>query len=113
MLKDIVDSLGPSYFMQQRKIEEFYSIIQVISSFCNHKCHCLRQAASFAIGVAAKKCPKEVFQTIESLSLEALLTAAKFQFPASQDSSDGSYALNRFLEAKDNAIAAIGKSLRY
>ena len=106
ILDDMIEHLGPSYFDQS----DFENIVNAICGFCSHDSASLRQAAAYGIGVVAQN-SAEAFQTCSDLCLTSLKQAVEFGItPKIQGRKD---KLTMYQHARDNAIASIGKVIKY
>ncbi len=106
ILDDMVEHLGASYFSQ----EDYMVIIQTVASFANNKSASLRQAACYGIGVIAQHGGAS-FQLHSELCLKALQEAVQYQMSGKVNSKKAKST--QFYHARDNAIASIGKVLKY
>ena len=70
----------------------------------------MRQASSYGIGVLAKN-GGQAFASIVNDCLQGLKTAIDYEMPASI--KDKKAKVKQFMHAKDNAVSALGKVIRY
>jgi hypothetical protein len=106
ILDDMIEHLGPSYFSP----EDFQSIVQAICGFSNHTSAALRQASAYGIGVIAQNAG-DSFQSCAELCLTSLKSGIEFVItPKIQDKKE---KLQMYHHARDNAIASIGKVIKY
>jgi len=102
----MVEHLGPSYF----SAEDFQSIVQAICGFSNHQSASLRQASAYGIGVVAQNAG-DAFQLCSDLCLTSLKNGVEFALsPKIQGKKE---KLTMYHHARDNAIASIGKVIKY
>ena len=106
ILDDMVEHLGPTYFTP----EDFQSIVQAICGFCNHNSASLRQASSYGIGVIAQNAG-EAFSLYSDLCLQSLKSGV--EFPVTPKIQGKKEKLNMYHHARDNAIASIGKVIKF
>jgi len=106
VLDDMVEHLGPTYFAP----DQYMMIVQTVCKFANYKSASLRQASAYGIGVIAQH-GGEAFAAHSEMCLAALDQAIQFQM--SQAVSDKNEKKTQFNHARDNAIASLGKILRY
>ena len=102
----MVEHLGPSYFSP----EDFQSIVQAICGFSNHNSAALRQASAYGIGVIAQNAG-EAFANCSDLCLTSLKQG--IEFPVTPKIQGKKEKLQMYHHAKDNAIASIGKIIKY
>lgn len=106
ILDDMIEHLGPSYFSP----EDFQSIVQAICGFASHTSAALRQASAYGIGCIAQH-SGEAFAACSELCLTSLKSGIDFAItPKIQDKKD---KLTMYNHARDNAIASIGKVIKY
>jgi len=106
ILDDMVEHLGPSYF----SAEDFQSIVTAICGFCSHTSASLRQASAYGIGVIAQNAG-DAFQTCSDLCLQSLRSSVEFQVtPKIQGKKE---KMTMYHHARDNAIASIGKVIKF
>ena len=102
----MVEHLGPSYFSEA----DFQSIVHAICSFCNHQSASLRQASAYGIGVIAMNAGA-AFQSCSDLCLTSLKSGIEFAItPKIQGKKE---KMQMYHHARDNAIASIGKVIKY
>ena len=102
----MVEHLGPSYFSP----EDFQSIVQAICGFSGNNSAALRQASAYGIGVIAQNAG-DSFASCSELCLTSLKAAVEFAItPKISDKKD---KLQMYHHARDNAIASIGKVIKY
>ena len=105
-MDDMIEHLGPSYFSP----EDFQSIVQAICNFCNHNSASLRQACAYGIGVIAQNAG-DAFQNYSELCLTSLRNGIDFAVtPKIQGKKE---KMTMYHHARDNAIASIGKVIKY
>jgi len=106
ILDDIVEHLGPSYFSP----EDFNTIVKTVCSFVNNKTSSIRQAAAYGIGVIAQN-SGAAFQTLVDDCLQALREGIELE--PTEKVNAKKLKLTQFHHARDNAIASLGKVLKY
>lgn len=106
LMDDMVEHLGPTYF----SAEDFQSIVQGICGFCAHNSAALRQASAYGVGVIAQNAG-EHFQACADLCLTSLKSSIDFQVTAKIQGKKEKMTM--YHHARDNAIASIGKVLKY
>lgn len=102
----MVEHLGPTYFNEQ----QFAFIVQVICQFCNDKSSSLRQASAYGIGIIAQNCG-QVFPMYADLCLNSLKQSIDFAITPKIE--DKKLKVTQYHHARDNAIASIGKIIKY
>ena len=106
ILDDMVEHLGPTYFSP----EDFSNIVEAICRFSGHQSASLRQASAYGIGVIAQNAG-EAFANHSDLCLQSLKNGVDFAVtPKIQSKKE---KLQMYHHARDNAIASIGKVIRY
>lgn len=106
VLDDLVEHLGPSFFEEQ----EFKMIVERICSFTSHKSAGLRQASCYGIGVIAQH-SGQAFSAFSDACLTSLNGAINFQMTGRVHSKKEKST--QFHHARDNAIASLGKVLKF
>jgi hypothetical protein len=106
VLDDMVEHLGPTYFAP----DQYMMIVQTVCKFANNKSASLRQASAYGIGVIAQH-GGEAFAAHSEMCLAALDQAINFQMSANVQNKNEKQT--QFHHARDNAIASLGKILRY
>lgn len=106
VLDDMVEHLGPTYFSEG----DWAIIVQTIASFAGHKSASLRQASAYGIGVIAQH-GGAGFAAHADFCLQALKSACEYQMSGKvQEKKSKS---EQFHHARDNAIASIGKVIKF
>ena len=105
IMDDMVEYLGPEILQQH-----YVTVATQIIKFCNSTVPALRQAASYGIGVMAQK-GGAAFSQVVSICLEGLRVAIEYQMPEHVKAKKSK--AKQFNHARDNAIAALGKVIRY
>ena len=106
ILDDMVEHLGPTYFSP----EDFAQIVQAICSFAGHTSSSLRQASAYGIGIIAQN-TGDSFVTYSEQCLTALKST--IDFPISAKIQGKKEKLTMYNHARDNAIASVGKVIKY
>ena len=106
ILDDMVEHLGPSYFNP----EQFAFIVNTICSFSSSTSATLRQASAYGIGIIAQNSGAS-FQSCAELCLTSLRAA--IDFAMTPNVADKQVKKTQFHHARDNAIASIGKIIKY
>ena len=106
VLDDLVEHLGPSYFSP----EDFKAIVQTICQFSGNQSASLRQASAYGIGVIAEH-GGEAFAETSELCLQSLKTAIDFAMTPKVEAKQ--MKVTQYHHARDNAIASIGKVLKF
>ena len=106
VLDDMVEHLGPSYFAPN----DYMVIVQTVCKFASNKSAALRQASSYGIGVIAQH-GGESFANHSELCLNSLNQAIQFQMTGRVN--EKKEKSTQFHHARDNAIASLGKILKY
>jgi hypothetical protein len=106
ILDDMVEHLGPTYF----SADDYFTIVRTVCQFANNKSASLRQASAYGIGVIAQY-GGEAFSAHSEICLKALDDAV--QFKMNDKVSNKKAKSTQFHHARDNAIASIGKILKY
>lgn len=105
IMDDMVEYLGPEI------LGPFYTNVAAqIIKFCSSSVAALRQAASYGIGVMAKN-GGAAFASVVNDCLQGLKQAIDYQMPASIKEKKAK--VKQFNHAKDNAVSALGKVIRY
>ena len=102
---DMVEFLGPELLGQH-----YLLIAQQIIKFCNHSISPIRQAAAYGIGIMAEK-GGQSYSLIAPQCMQGLQVAIDYQMSASV--KEKKQKVKQFMHAKDNAVAALGKIIRY
>lgn len=106
MLDDLVEHLGPNYFSP----EDFGQIVKTVCSFVNNKAASIRQAAAYGIGVIAQNSGPSL-----GALLQDCLNALKggIEITPSEKVTAKKVKTTQFYHARDNAIASLGKMLKF
>lgn len=106
ILDDMIEHLGPTYFSP----EDFQQIVAAICGFCSHQSASLRQASAYGIGVIAQNAG-DAFQSCSDLCLTSLKAGIDFAVtPKIQGKKE---KMTMYHHARDNAIASIGKVIKF
>lgn len=106
ILDDMIEHLGPAYF----PAADFQQMVQAICGFCSHNSAALRQASAYGVGVIAQNAG-EAFQGCAELCLTSLKSGVDFAVtPKIQGKKE---KMTMYHHARDNAIASIGKVIKY
>lgn len=105
VMDDMVEFLGPDLLGSH-----YITVAKEIIKFCGSSIAAVRQAASYGIGIMAEKAGAH-FANISNECLVGLKTAIEFQMPASVKEKKSK--VKQFMHAKDNAISALGKIIKY
>ena len=105
-MDDLVEHLGPSYFSP----DDFQSIVQAICGFCDNNSSSLRQASAYGVGVIAQN-SGDAFQAYSDLCLQSLKNG--IEYPINPKVHEKKEKLQIYNHARDNAIASVGKVIRY
>ena len=106
ILDDMIEHLGPTYF----SFQDYSTIVQTIASFAKNKSASLRQAAAYGIGIIAQY-GGDAFVNYSQGCLEALKGAVEYQMSGKVNEKKNKST--QFYHARDNAIASIGKILKF
>lgn len=106
ILDDIVEHLGPAFFTPG----DFSQLVTTVCSFVNNSASSIRQAAAYGIGVIAQN-SGPAFANNANDCLAAL--KAGIDLPPSSKTTAKKDKLTQFHHARDNAIASLGKILKY
>lgn len=106
ILDDMVEYLGPTYFSP----DDYNTIVQTVVKFANNKSASLRQASAYGIGLIAQHGGAS-FASHSEVCLKALEESVNFQMSGKVNSKKAKST--QFYHARDNAIASIGKVLKY
>jgi len=106
VLDDMVEHLGPGYFTQ----EQFGMIVQIICGFCVDKSASLRQASSYGIGIIAQN-SGPAFPLYADLCLNSLKQSVEYHMTPKVE--DKKVKQTQYHHARDNAIASIGKIIKF
>jgi hypothetical protein len=104
ILDDMVEYLGENIGMK------FNDVAQALLSFATNQSPALRQASSYGIGMMAKNCG-QLFAGVSQNSLVSLKEAIEIPKPAAD--ATGKSKEKQWKHARDNAISALGKIIRY
>lgn len=104
ILDDMVEFLG------QGIGEKFTDVSQALLAFANNQSPALRQASVYGIGLMAQNCGP-LFASVSSNSLQQLKVAIEIEKPAKD--AAGKNKEKQWRHARDNAISALGKVIRY
>ena len=88
----------------------YASVAKEIIKFCGHPISAIRQAASYGIGIMAEKGGAS-YQMIATECMQGLQVAIEYQMTAGV--KEKKTKVKQFMHAKDNAVAALGKIIRY
>jgi hypothetical protein len=102
----MVEHLGPTYFSP----EDWFTIVTTICQYCDHTSAGLRQASVYGIGIIAQN-SGEAFGANGQLCLESLKKA--IDVPITEKVQAKKDKVTEYQHAKDNAIASLGKVIRY
>jgi importin-5 len=102
----MVEHLGPNYFSP----EDYNTIVQTVCSFAQNKSASLRQASAYGIGVIAQY-GGHGFITHADFCLASLRSAVDYQMSAKVQEKKSKQ--DQFHHARDNAIASIGKVIKF
>jgi len=105
ILDDMVEYLGPDFLGPV-----YPKIVEQICSNANSKFAAIRQAAVYGIGMVAQH-GGAAFQPLSELCLNSVKTA--IEFPMDSKIKEKKSKQSQFFHAKDNAVAALGKVLKY
>lgn len=89
----------------------YNQIAKEIIKYCNHQIAAVRQASAYGIGIMAEKAAPEIFKDIVNDALQGLKIAIEYQIPANVKEKKNK--TKQFMHAKDNAVSAFGKIIRY
>ncbi len=106
ILDDMVEHLGPSYFAP----DQYQIIVQTVCQFANNKSASLRQAAAYGIGVIAQH-GGDAFAPHIQMCLSSLESAINYEMSGKVNTKKSKST--QFYHARDNAIASLGKVLKY
>jgi hypothetical protein len=106
ILDDMVEHLGPTYF----RPEDYKVIVETVGSFAQNKSSSLRQASAYGIGVIAQY-GGHAFAPHAEFCLTSLRGAV--EFPMSAKVTEKIRKQDQFHHARDNAIASIGKVVKF
>ena len=104
-MDDMVEFLGPQYLGDQ-----YQGVCLEIIKQCSSPVAAVRQAGSYGIGIMAEKWVAN-FGPISNQALIGLKTAIEFQMPANVKEKKSK--VKQFMHAKDNAVSALGKIVRF
>lgn len=104
-MDDMVEYLGPEVLGAH-----YANVAGQIIKFCSSPVAALRQAAAYGIGVMAKN-GGAAFATVVNECLLGLKQAIDYQMPAAIQEKKSK--AKQFKHAKDNAVSALGKVIRY
>jgi importin-5 len=104
-MDDMVEYLGPEILGAQ-----YATVATQIIKFCNAPNPAMRQASTYGIGVMAKN-GGAYFGTIVNDCLQGLRLAIDFEMPSSIKEKKAK--VKQFNHARDNAVSALGKVIRY
>ena len=105
ILDDMVEFLGPDFLGPA-----YLAVAQKICSYASSKYSAIRQAAVYGIGMMAQH-GGTTFAQISQLCLESIRTAIEFPMDAATKEKKGKQT--QYYHAKDNAVAALGKILKF
>lgn len=104
-MDDMVEFLGPAYLQSN-----YVFVAREIIKHCNSSIAAVRQAASYGIGIMAEKAGP-AFSEISNDCLMGLKLAIEYQMPASV--KEKKTKVKQFYHAKDNAVSALGKVIKF
>lgn len=105
ILDDMVEYLGPDFLGPV-----YPEICSKICSYSNSKYSAIRQASVYGIGMIAQH-GGAAFSTVKDVCLVSLKHAIEFQMDATTKEKKSKQT--QYYHAKDNAVAALGKILKY
>lgn len=105
ILDDMVEFLGPEILGTQ-----YVEVAKQIIRYCNAPISALRQAAAYGIGMMAEK-GGDRYAEVVALSLEGLKLAIDYEMPAAIKEKKAK--AKQFMHARDNAVSALGKIIRF
>lgn len=105
VMDDMIEYLGPEILGQH-----YTTVAQQIIKFCNSQNPAMRQASSYGIGVMAKNAG-QFFGAVVNDCLQGLRIAIEYEMPA--NIKEKKAKVKQFHHARDNAISALGKVIRY
>jgi len=105
IMDDMVEFLGPALLG-----DHYFTVAKEIIKYCGSPVAAIRQAASYGIGIMAEKAGAN-FATIANDCLNGLKVAIEFQMPASV--KEKKTKVKQFMHAKDNAVSALGKVIKF
>lgn len=103
ILDDMVEFLGYQYLG-----DNYAQVAKQIIQFCNSPVPAIRQAASYGIGIMAQN-GGDSYRIVANDCLAGLKVAIEFHPP----SGDKKSKVKQYNHAKDNAVAALGKIIKY
>jgi importin-5 len=106
ILDDMIEYLGPDFLGEQI----FHQIVGEVCKFAALPAAAIRQAACYGIGMAAQN-GGAGFAGVSQLCLTSLSTAINYQ--ADSKVKEKKQKMFKFQHARDNAVAAFGRVLRY
>jgi hypothetical protein len=104
-MDDMVEFLGPDLLGPH-----YVTVAKQIIKYCGSSIAAVRQAASYGIGTMAEKAGPH-FAAIANHSLMGLKEAIEYQMPASVKEKKSK--VKQFMHAKDNAVSALGKIIKF
>lgn len=104
ILDDMVEFLGEGIGAK------FSDVSQALLAFANNQSPALRQASVYGIGLMAQNCGP-LFASVSANSLQQLRAAIEIEKPAKD--AAGKNKEKQWRHARDNAISALGKVIRY
>ena len=105
VMDDMVEFLGPAHLGPH-----YVDVAKQIISHCSSNYAAVRQAASYGIGIMAEKAGA-AFAQISNDCLVGLKNAIEFAMPASV--KEKKTKVKQFMHAKDNAVSALGKIIKF
>ena len=102
----MIEHLGPTYFSP----EDWFTIVSTICQYCDHQSAPIRQAAGYGIGVVAQN-SGDAFATHADLCLGSLKKT--IEVVISEKVQAKKEKVTEYNHARDNAIASLGKVIRY
>ena len=104
-MDDMVEFLGPELLGPL-----YNEIAKKIISYCNSPIAAVRQASAYGIGIMAERAGPH-FATISNDCLQGLKIAIEFQMPPQVKEKKSK--VKQFMHAKDNAVSALGKIIKF
>ena len=105
ILDDMVEFLGPDFLGPA-----YPAVANQICSYANSKYAAIRQAAVYGIGMMAQH-GGATFATVSQKCLESIKIAIEFPMDSTTKEKKGKQT--QYYHAKDNAVAALGKVLKF
>ena len=105
IMDDMIEFLGPEILGPH-----YVTVAKEIIRFCGSPVAACRQAASYGIGIMAEKAGPH-FAQIANDCLQGLKVAIEFLMPPNVKEKKSK--VKQFMHAKDNAVSALGKIIRF